>query len=159
MRNFKKYDIQSDCRVSSLFDAWTGIKFDYIFDDISGISEDLVGISPWFADGVPCSSGPSGIDLSVRVIDQASNYLGKGGLIFPVLSLSNRREVIDKAEQSFQYVERMAIQEWPMPKEMMEHRTQLEKIRKRGDISYEEKFNHLVCTTEIFYCSNNKRGV
>jgi ribosomal protein L11 methylase PrmA len=156
--NFKKHNIQSDCRVSSLFDAWSGMKFDYIFDDISGISEDLVEISPWFADGVPCNSGPTGIELSVRVIDQASKYLGEGGLILPVLSLSNRRQVIEKAKQSFQYVEQVAIQEWPMPREMLEHKPQLEKIRRRGDISYQEKFNHLICTTEIFYCSNSKRG-
>ena len=57
------------------------MQFDYIIDDVSGISEEIAKISPWFKN-VPCTSGIDGTDLVVSVLKEAPKYLKKNGKIF-----------------------------------------------------------------------------
>ena len=116
--NCKRYGIEVDARSGSLFHPWKMEKFDYIVDDISGVSENIAEISPWF-DKVSCSSGVDGIDLTVQVLRNAKKYLHKNGcLFFPVISLSNVDAVLDVARGVFNNVELLIKVEWPLPKEM-----------------------------------------
>ena len=45
-RNAKQYDCPVVAKAGSLFDPWQDEKFDYIVDDISGVSEEVARISP-----------------------------------------------------------------------------------------------------------------
>ena len=47
-KNFKKNEIKGDIRVSNLFKNWDSYKFDYIINDVSGISSAIAKRSPWF---------------------------------------------------------------------------------------------------------------
>ena len=57
--NFKRYECEADVRRGALFEPWDNEKFNLIIDDISGISQDIASISPWFG-GVPCDTGSDG---------------------------------------------------------------------------------------------------
>ena len=79
------------CIVSkgSIFDPWKNKKFDYIINDISGISDEIAPISPWFKK-TSCKAGKDGTELVIRAIKMSPQYLYNGGkFFFPVLSLSN----------------------------------------------------------------------
>ena len=72
--NFSKYGCDAEVRNGSLFDPWAEYQFDVVVDDISGISEEVAKISPWFQ-GVPCQTGKNGTNLTIEIIEKASKYL------------------------------------------------------------------------------------
>ena len=56
LENAKVRGIDCIARAGSLFEPWRGETFDCIVDDISGISDDIAQLSPWFPNGVPCGA-------------------------------------------------------------------------------------------------------
>ena len=103
-------------RTGSLFEPWDLWKFDYIVDDVSGVSEEIE--NPWF-DGVPCNSGKDGTSLIREVIIKAPKYLTEHGkLFFPIVSLSNQKRILDETEKTFKSVTLLSHTEFPLPKEM-----------------------------------------
>ena len=81
--NAKKYGIDVDARAGSVFEPWTNEKFDLIVDDISGVSERIAAISPWFNE-TACESGEDGTKLVIEAIEQAPNHLNKKWqILFP----------------------------------------------------------------------------
>ena len=152
--NFERYDCPYDVRRGSLFEPWSGHRFDVIVDDISGVAEEVAEVSPWFK-GVPCSSGKDGTALVVGMISEACGYLtNHGRLLFPVISLSNVDLVLDEARRRFSTVERVARQEWPLPDELSRHMALLERLREDGCIRLEKRFGMVLWYTEI-YCASN----
>jgi hypothetical protein len=148
--NFKRYGCEADTRCGALFEPWTGEKFDVIIDDISGISQDIASISPWFG-GVPCDTGSDGTDLILDILRNASKYLLKDGyFFFPVLSLSNVDSLLKVARENFNTVELIERQEWPLPKELNSHMPLLQKLSAKGAIKLEERFGMLLCYTEVY---------
>ena len=148
--NFKEYNCTADIRCGALFDPWVGEKFDLVIDDISGISQDIAFISPWFG-GIPCDTGSDGTNLVLDILYNASNYLsGKGYFFFPVLSLSNVDVILKVANESFATVELIERQEWPLPKELENHITLLKKLSVEGAIRLEERFGMFICYTEVY---------
>ena len=79
-RILKKNKIKGDIRVSNLFKNWGSYKFDYIINDVSGISNVIAKRSPWFKKIVPCDTGVNGTNLSNKIIINSKKYLKKGGL-------------------------------------------------------------------------------
>jgi hypothetical protein len=150
-KNFKRYECEADVRCGSLFEPWHNQKFNVIVDDISGISQDVASVSPWFEGGVPCNTGSDGTNLVVDILHNASKYLLKDGyFFFPVLSLSNVDELIKVAKENFNTVELIERQEWPLPKELEIHIPLLKNLSERGDIVLEERFGMILCYTEVY---------
>lgn len=154
-KNFSFYNCTADIRCGSLFEPWFGEKFDIIVDDISGISEDIASVSPWFKDGVPCNTGSDGTNLVVDILQNASKYLSEtGSFFFPVLSLSNVEQILKTAQENFKVVDLIERQEWPLPKELEIQIPLLKKLSEKGDIVLEERFGMVVCYTEVYLAKN-----
>lgn len=148
--NFKRYECEADIRCGALFEPWANEKFDIIIDDISGISQDIASVSPWFG-GVPCDTGSDGTDLVLDILCNASKYLSKDGyFFFPVLSLSNVNALLKVAKENFKTVELIERQEWPLPKELESHMPLLQKLSAKGSIKLEERFGMVLCYTEVY---------
>ena len=148
--NFKKYECEADVRCGALFEPWINKKFDLIIDDISGISQDIASVSPWFG-GVPCDTGSDGTDLILDILRNASKYLTKEGyFFFPVLSLSNVDSLLQVAKENFSTVELIERQEWPLPKELKSHMPLLRELSAKGSIKLEERFGMVLCYTEVY---------
>ena len=63
-----KIDVSNvDFFKSNIFSNFDKQKFDIIINDISGISESVAKISPWFKN-IPCSSGINGTVLTLRFL-------------------------------------------------------------------------------------------
>ena len=153
--NARKYCCPVVVRSGPLFDPWGNEKFDYIIDDVSGVSEEVAKISPWF-DNVPCDSGLDGTALVVSVIKEAPKHLNPGGrLFFPIVSFSNPDRIIEAAKQSFEHVEFIIREEWPLPKEMNPHIATLKKLQEKGCVRFTEKFGLVLWFTDVFVAYNS----
>jgi len=152
--NFSKYGCDAEVRKGSLFDPWAEYKFDVVVDDISGISEEVAKISPWFQ-GVPCQTGKNGTNLTIEIIEKASKYLTENGfLFFPVLSLSDSKSILQVARENFKNIERVAHKEWPLPDELKNHIDTLKILRDEGSIDLNEKFGMFICYTDVYCVSD-----
>lgn len=152
--NYASHGLSAVIRCGSLFEPWAGERFDLIIDDISGVAEPVAKVSPWF-DNVPCNSGRDGTDLVRDVIAHAHDYLNDGGrLVFPVLSLSNRRRIIAAAQAAFTRVELLTRKDWPLPKEMAPHTGLLRELAAEGVIEVAEKFGMVLWSTEVYVAFN-----
>ncbi len=154
--NFERHQCPGEVRNGSMFEPWKNEQFDVIIDDISGIAEEIAAVSPWFP-GVPCKSGKDGTDLVSQIIVNSPEYLSKNGfLFFPVLSLSNKRVILEKAYQRFSSVEKLIRKEWPLPKELINHKELIIELQKRELIEFEERFGMILCYTEVYCASQPK---
>jgi hypothetical protein len=144
------YGIEVDHRIGSLFEPWCSEKFDLIIDDVSGVAEEIAIISPWF-NGVPCASGESGTRLVAEVLAQSKDYLlPEGQIIFPIISLSNREDLLQVAGKHFRDVRLLRRSDWPLPPSMMPHLDLMRKLKKLGYANFTEKFGMIICYTEIY---------
>jgi release factor glutamine methyltransferase len=149
--NAINHKVKIIAKVGNLFDPWKGEKFDIILNDVSGISQKIAKISPWFKN-TSCATGNDGTALTIKIISHAKKYLNKNGvIIFPVLSLSNKKKIIRYAKSNFQNVKKIGLKTWPMPKEFNKHKSLLEKLKKNNSIDFNERFGILTFTTEIYY--------
>jgi len=148
--NCSNNNVFVDARVGSTFDPWDEMKFDYIVDDVSGVSESIAKISPWF-DNTSCATGIDGTDLIIDVINKSKLHLNSTGkLFFPVLSLSNVNKIVNYAQKEFDNVIKLSRKEWVMPEELTSHLDELKKLKKENIIDYNEKFGMLVWYTDIY---------
>jgi methylase of polypeptide subunit release factors len=148
--NFRRYECEADIRCGALFEPWADEKFDVIMDDVSGISQDIASVSPWFGE-VPCDTGSDGTDLVLDILRNSSKHLSEDGyFFFPVLSLSNVDALLKVAKENFTIVKLIERQEWPLPKELEEHMPLLQKLNARGSIKLEERFGMVLCYTEVY---------
>lgn len=152
--NAKQHQCPIVVKSGRLFKPWENEKFDFIVDDVSGVSEEVAKISPWF-NNVPCDSGYDGVSLVVEVIQKASFHLNPGGrLFFPVVSFSNANKILNVARENFSYVECLVHEEWPLPKEMNQHIGVLKKLQEEGHIQFVEKFGMVLWFTDIYVAYN-----
>ena len=150
--NCDRNNIPVEVRKGSLFTPWIGECFDCIINDISGISESVASISPWF-DNISCSSGVDGSDLTISVLANANKYLHpKGSVFFPVISFSNTEKIIEFAKRNFNEVMLIKRREWPLPKTMYKNIALLKELKDKGYIDFKESFGMVICYTEI-YCA------
>ncbi|OGC04163.1 hypothetical protein A2276_06080 [candidate division WOR-1 bacterium RIFOXYA12_FULL_43_27] len=153
-KNADRYNCPVVAKSGALFDPWVEEKFDYIVDDVSGVSEEVARISPWF-DGVPCESGRDGSSLVVQVIKKARAHLNSSGcLFFPIISFSNVNNILNAAHENFSNVELLAHEEWPLPKEMNQHVAILRKLHEEGYIQITEKFGMVLWFTDVYVAYN-----
>ena len=137
-------------RCGKLFEPWQGESFDTIVDDVSGVAEEVADISPWFSQ-VPCDSGADGTALVIQVVQEAGKHLLPGGrLFFPAICFSNVDRIVAAAQHAFSHVERLVHEEWPLPKDMYDHRPLLNRLREAGSVHFTEKFGMIVCFTDVY---------
>ena len=149
--NITKNKIQGLVKNGSLFLPWKGYKFDIIVNDVSGISQTLSNISPWYNKNIPNHSGVDGTDLTIKFLEQAHNYLNHRGLIFfPVISLSNSIKVINFAKKKFSFLKKIASKNWPLPKEMSKHVNLIDNLSKKKFIFIKKKFDLIIFKTDIY---------
>ena len=153
-QNAGELNVDVIAREGSMYEPWAGERFDVIVDDISGVSDDIAAISPWFPRGVECNAGRDGTRWVAAVLAEAPRYLKKGGrAFFPVLSLSDEKKILAVAENRFERVEMIAEKEWFLPSEMMAHLSVIKPLVDDGTIACEYKFGAWIWKTKIFCAS------
>ena len=111
-----------------LFAPVADVKFDLIVDDVSGVADEVARFSSWFPSPVP-SGGPDGTSHTVRMLRSSREFLRPGGyLLFPVLSLSRYRTVLETAANTYgTKLEKVASKLVPFNSEL---KTQVEALRR-----------------------------
>ena len=95
-----------------MFKPWSKYKFNYIINDISGISSTIAKKSKWFR-YVPSSSGIDGTKLTIKIIKDSFKYLDKNGKIYlPLISLSNTKRVLNFAKKKFNKIKVVSKNQW-----------------------------------------------
>lgn len=153
-KNAEMHNVKITTKQSNIFKNWKGHKFDAIINDISGVSESIAKLSPWFKN-ISCESGQGGDILVNEVIKESKNYLNdKGFLIFPIISFSNKKSILLQANRHFRSVELLKRDEWPIPHEMKNHISILKDLKRKDMIDYDEKFGMLIGYTEVYLAKN-----
>ncbi len=97
-----------------------GTEADLVIGDISGIPDDLASASGWFPSGL--SGGPTGAELPLRMLEEAKEFLRKGGrLLLPTGTLQDERTILDKARSIFGSIRQLAERAIPLPSSLAEH--------------------------------------
>ena len=150
LMNSTKHNVKIDVKNGNLFSPWRGYKFDFIISDVSGVSNKISKISPWFQN-VSCESGFDGTRLIIKILKSSKIFLNNNGkILFPIISLSNKKKILKTASNFFKNVKLLNIKSWPMPKEMYKHKKLLSDMKKRKVIDYHEKFGILTFNTEVY---------
>ena len=152
-KNFIQNKLKADIREGSLFDPWLNRKFDYIINDVSGISSVIAKNSPWFGEEIPCDSGEDGSDLTISIIKKAKDYLTeKGSMQIPLISLSNVEKIVNVAKENFSNVKIVKSKDWFLPKEMECLKDKMNELKSKNYINFDEKFGKIICKTSIAVC-------
>jgi len=150
--NARLLGVEADVRTGSLFEPWEGQGlFDVIISDVSGVVPELGARFGWF-NGVSNDSGSGGAGLAVSVLGRANQHLTpKGKLIFPVISLSDEKEILDAANQSFQNVD--LVSEAPIPLDITS--AELQEFSRRYPMVRTGLLGGIpVFYTSVYLCSN-----
>lgn len=144
-------NLKINVKQGSLYLPWKNFKFNFIINDVSGISEEIAKKSKWFKN-VSCESGADGTKLTLNVLRNSKQHLLKNGvIIFPILSLANEKKIFDFLEMNFRKYKILSTKDWVMPKELLKHIKILEKLKRKKFISFENKFGLYVWNTKILY--------
>lgn len=127
---------------------WQNEKFDLIINDISGVSNKISKISPWFKN-VPKDKTIDGTYLLNKTLKKVKNYMKKNSIIiFPIISLCNiikAKKILNKNLKVIKQYE----YDWPLPRSMINNINLLESLRKKKIISYKKKYGIIICKTII----------
>ena len=86
-----------------------------------------------------------------QILKQSKKYLKKNGkLIFPIVSLSNKKKILKIAKKYFKTVKLIDSKDWPLPKSMYSKSSLLEKLKKKGLIDFKRKFGLILYTSDIY---------
>lgn len=154
-KNFNKFKINAEIKNGNMFLPWKDYKFDFIINDISGISSKLAKKSQWF-NNVPISSGNDGTKLTNKILIESSNYLKRKGFLYlPLISLSNNKKILNIAKKKFKKIKIISDNKWFLPIEMEKHSKLLFNMRSKEEINFEYKFGKFICSTKILELRNN----
>ena len=150
-KNAGKNNIKIEAKHGVLYKPWNNKKFDLIIESVSAIAKKVADISPWYTNNIPCACGQDGTILVAQILKQSKKYLKKNGkLIFPIVSLSNKKKILKIAKKYFKTVKLMDSKEWPLPKSMYSKSSLLEKLKKEGLIGFKRKFGLILYTSDIY---------
>ena len=139
-------------KVGDSLKPWKNNKFDLIINDISGISNKVSKVSPWFKN-VPMDKSVDGTFLLSKVLKQISNLMDENSIIiFPIISLCNIQKANKIVKENLKVLEKHKF-EWPLPKSMIKDINLFESLRKKKIISYKKKYGIIVCNTTIIIAS------
>ncbi len=149
--NARRLNVDVIARRGSLFEPWEDEKFDVLIDDVSGISDEVAKISPWFPSGVTCGAGRDGTKWIVSILEGAPSHLNRGGKIFfPVLSLSNEAKILAGAKKNFPHVKLLTEKEWFLPSQTIKRIGRISPLIEDGTIVCKKKFGLWIWSTKIF---------
>ena len=147
--NFSKYKIIGNIKACSLFDGWTG-KYDVIINDISGISEPIAKLSPWFTKS-SCATGEAGTDLLDLFFKDVAPYTKNHTvLLFPLLSFSKWESSLNIIKKNF-ILNEFKVTHWPIPNNI--DIDKLTQACKHLGISLEKKFDNFIAWTKVYDAS------
>ena len=153
-KNMKKNNLEKksyELIISNVFQRISSQKFDVIINDISGISELVAKISPWF-NKVSCESGKNGTKLTMNFLKRYKKYLNKKGKVFfPIISLCNEKIIFNYLKKNNIKYSVILEKNWPMPKSMIKHKNLLKKFKTKRYINFKEQFGILIANTKIIY--------
>ena len=153
-KNFSKFNIDGEIKNGNIFSPWKNYKFDFIINDISGISSKLAKKSQWF-NNVPISSGIDGTKLTSKIIKESSSYLNNKAILYlPLISLSNNKKILNIAKKNFKKIRIISDNKWFLPLEMEKHSKLLFNMRNKEEINFEYKFGKFICFTKILELKN-----
>jgi len=154
--NITRLGLDVDCRRGSLFEPWTGRRFDLLVDDVAGVAEPLARVSGWYPTGVPSDAGRDGTRWILDVVAQAPEYLAPGGrLLFPLLTLSREEPVLALARERFARVELVEEQWYPLSDELLAHFSLVEELRGDGGVRVEKQGSRWCWATAIYAASGH----
>mgnify|MGYP001355845274 FL=1 len=150
-KNAKKNKIIINAKAGTMYNPWQNKKFDLIIESISAIAKRVAKISPWYKNGIPCDCGDDGTDLVNNVLKETKKYLKKNGkLIFPIVTLSNKKKILKTAKKNFKNVKLLVSKDWPLPKSMYSKKKLLKALKKKGVIDYKTKYGLILYSSEIY---------
>jgi len=153
-KNFTKFKLKGEVKRGSMFKPWAKYKFNYIINDISGISSTIAKKSKWFR-YVPSSSGIDGTKLTIKIIKDSFKYLDKNGKLYlPLISLSNTKRVLNFAKKKFNKIKVVSKNQWFLPDDLEKYQDLLFKMKKKKQINFEYKFGKFICYTNILELKN-----
>lgn len=154
-QNAGRHGLAIECRAGSLFEPWTGRRFDVIVDDVAGMSEPVARLSRWYPPQIRSDAGEAGTRWIVPILEQAPRHLTVGGeILFPVLTLSNEAEILRAAESSFARVELITEQWYPLGGELLNHWAVVEDLMARGMITLQKRGSRWLWATKIYRATN-----
>ncbi len=152
--NCKKLKIKYEIKTGSILDPWKDYKFDFIISDVAAVAEKASKISSWYNNCIN-NSGEDGTKHIVKLIDSVKINLNKNGIfLFPIISLSNEKKILKTLRKNFINFKKIKSQTWPMPIKMSKKINQLNNLKKRGIISFENKLGILTFKTDIYMAKN-----
>lgn len=155
--NSKNLAVNVHLKEGFLFEPWSNYSFDYIISSVSGISQEVATISPWYFDGIPCHSDIDGTFLTLKIIKNAHSYLKcNGKLLIPFISLSNMEKALKIANYFFPNYKKIISKSWFLPDSMLPFKSTLKKLKKMKIINFEEKFSTILCWTDIYVFYKDK---
>ena len=154
IKNFKKFKIRGSVKKGNLLEPWFDKKFDYIINDISGISSTIAKKSTWFRN-IPSNTGVDGTKLTITIIKELSKHLSKNGKAYlPIISLSNTKKVLNVAKKYFKKIKVISNDKWFLPADLEKYKTILLKLKKNKQIDFDYKFGKYICYTKIIELKN-----
>ena len=138
----------------NLFEPVPGMKFDVIIDDVSGMSEEVSRISPWYPDDIP-SGGVDGTEPTVNMLAQARDHLTENGqLYFPLITLSDWRKSLDKAREVFgSTVEQVGEKLIPFCDEFKATMPRMEELKAMHLVDYTQRRSRYLWSLWIYQAS------
>lgn len=128
-----------------------GVEADLVIGDISGIPDQLAHASGWFPSGL--AGGPTGAELPLRMLDEAKNFLRKGGrLLLPTGSLQDETSILDRARAVFGNLRQLTEKSIPMPSSLAEHPV-MQRLRKENVIHVTERGSRYLWTARVWEAS------
>ncbi len=155
-RNVALNGVSDTVRVleSDLFGAVRNELFDVIVCDVSGMCERVARLSPWYPASIP-TAGPTGAELTVRVLQEAHKHLSeKGCIYFPVISLARRSLILTAAQSQFHArVEKITEKHIPFHETLRRHMDELLEAKEQGLIDFGHRGSRPFWTLEIYRAS------
>ncbi len=149
--NAKDNGVMVECRQGSLFEPWSGRRFDLIVDDVSGMAEEIARRSPWYPPHIPSEAGRDGTRWIVQVLAQVPDFLSPGGrVIFPALTLSDERKILEEAERRFRTVRLLEEQWYPVSDNLLCRCSPLHTLVADGTLTIERRGSRWWWATRIY---------
>ncbi|MEX0667817.1 MAG: 50S ribosomal protein L11 methyltransferase, partial [Acidimicrobiia bacterium] len=131
-----------------MFQPLPGDKSDVVIGDVSGIPDELATVSGWFPSGL--AGGPSGAELPMRMIAEASRFLRRGGKLFlPTGTLQDERSTLEMARSMFGSIRQLSERLIPLPSALANQPAVLRLLRERV-IDLTERGSRLLWTARIW---------
>jgi methylase of polypeptide subunit release factors len=154
-KNAEACNAKVECRCGSLFEPWTGMKFDLIVEDVSGIAEPIARISRWYPPQIHSDAGGEGTRWILEILAQCGDFLAPGGkLFFPVLTLSNEVRILEQARKHFKTVEHVDEQWYPLSEELLARFDIIQRLAAEGVIKIEKRGSRWWWGTKIYYATD-----